>query len=217
MKPGPDHVLECPHCKTPVVIFTLASGNTSDARIWTDGKIIAPMLPSLPAVTRCKKCALFFWIHEARKIGEIPLWGAYRENIPASWKDAGRVGELSELEYLDALASGAAKNRDQELYLRMEAWRAGNDPQRFCEKEEPFIRSDVSNKNLLQLGTMLDEKKVNERIIKAEVMRQMGRFEESIRLLEFDFSEEYRLASSLIRECAIKRNPGLKEIKSSGL
>jgi hypothetical protein len=136
---------------------TLASGNTIGARVWTDGKMIAPMLPSLPAVTKCEHCAQFFWINQARKIGEIPLWGPGKENIPADWKDAQRVGDLSEAEYLDALASGAAKNRDQELYLRIEAWRAGNDPQRFCEKEAPLIRADASSKNLLVLGSMLDE------------------------------------------------------------
>ena len=55
MKPGPDKVLACPNCRAPAIIFTLLSGNTVDARRWTDGKMDAPMLPQLPALTKCSK------------------------------------------------------------------------------------------------------------------------------------------------------------------
>jgi hypothetical protein len=54
---------------------------------------------------------------------------------------------------------------------------------------------------------------VHERIIKAEIMRQTGKFEESIRLLEYDFPDEYCEAATLIREFAIKSDALLKEIK----
>ena len=96
MKPGPDKVLKCPRCETPTIIFTLASGNTIDAQTWTDGKMIAPMLPQLPALTKCRTCGYFFWLSEAEVIGEIPLWGPELEKIPETWKKAERVRDLTE-------------------------------------------------------------------------------------------------------------------------
>lgn len=213
MKPGPDIVLACPQCEAPIVHFTLASGNTIGAQIWTDGKMMAPMLPQLPAITKCKNCAQYFWLHKARKLGEIPLWGEGRENIPAKWKVAQQVGELTEAEYLEALGRGLAINRDQEIHLRTEAWRAGNDLTRFSETLESSTRDDESSQNLHQLSILLDESIPRERIIKAEVMRNLGNFKESLRLLVFDFPQDYHQAVTLIRACAINRDKKTREIK----
>ena len=37
MMPGPDQIIACPNCKGLARYMTLASGNTLDARVWTDG------------------------------------------------------------------------------------------------------------------------------------------------------------------------------------
>ncbi len=71
MVPGPDRVIECAPCKTLMRVPTLLSGNTFGARWWTDGKMIAPMLPMPPTITRCHGCGRYFWIAEAKGIGEI--------------------------------------------------------------------------------------------------------------------------------------------------
>lgn len=215
MKPGPDKVLKCPRCETPTIIFTLASGNTIDAQTWTDGKMIAPMLPQLPALTKCRNCGHFFWLSEAEVIGEIPLWGPELEKIPETWMNAERVRDLTETEFLEALKVGAARNRDQELYLRMGAWWAGNDPLRFINgnsKHVEFSRTTEGIQNLKLFCALLDENNPSERLFKAEAMRELGLFSEALILLDFHFPKEYETIAKVIRELAEKKDMLLKEI-----
>ena len=215
MKPGPDKVLKCPRCETPTIIFTLASGNTIDAQTWTDGKMIAPMLPQLPALTKCRNCGHFFWLSDAEVIGEIPLWGPELEKIPETWKNAERVRDLTETEFLEALIVGAARNRDQELYLRMGAWWAANDPLRFTNgnsKHVELSRTTEGIQNLKLFCALLDENNPSERLFKAEAKRELGSFSEALNLLEFQFPKEFEAIVKLIRELAEKKDMLLKEI-----
>ena len=64
MKPGPDLIAACPRCKRRAKVPSLASGNTSGARYWTDGKIQAPMLPRRPPITPCRGCGHVYWWHD---------------------------------------------------------------------------------------------------------------------------------------------------------
>ncbi len=238
MIPGPDQIIECPHCKTLARVRTLISGNTFGAQWWTDGKMIAPMLPVSPAITRCRGCGRYFWISQAKVVGEIPPWlvspdalnerlaelmpsdQAARlkrewEKFPPEWKAAERVRELTEMEYLEAIQNGMAHNREQERYLRICAWWAGNDPLRFSNPERaPTIlqRSPEALRNLERLLELLDETNPVERLQKAEVLRELGRFDEALQLLEFDFPDEYKKVADLIRELARRKNPLVQEV-----
>jgi hypothetical protein len=75
MQPGPDKILECPHCSAPSILPTLLSGNTIGATFWSDGKMVAPMLPDTPEITKCYQCGSFFWIEDAQVVGEIREMG----------------------------------------------------------------------------------------------------------------------------------------------
>jgi hypothetical protein len=44
MLPGPDQIVACPNCQGLEKYGTLVSGNTFAARVWTDGRQVAPML-----------------------------------------------------------------------------------------------------------------------------------------------------------------------------
>jgi hypothetical protein len=54
--PGPDIVRECPKCRVPLLQHTISSGNTFGAQFWTDGLILAPMLPDQPWLVKCPNC-----------------------------------------------------------------------------------------------------------------------------------------------------------------
>jgi hypothetical protein len=64
MKPGPDLIVACPSCGRRAKVPSLRSGNTFDARFWTDGKVDAPMLPRRPPIAPCKGCRRVFWWHD---------------------------------------------------------------------------------------------------------------------------------------------------------
>lgn len=52
MIPGFARILCCPHCGTKKKVMTLASGNTFEARFWSDNKQDAPMLPHISFIQR---------------------------------------------------------------------------------------------------------------------------------------------------------------------
>ena len=61
-------VRECPHCKAHVVEEETLSGNTIGAKIYTDGKREARMLPDHPALVKCPMCGGLFWVEEAEEV-----------------------------------------------------------------------------------------------------------------------------------------------------
>ena len=67
---GPDRIVACPICHAATRVGTLLSGNTFGAIVFTDGKMIAPMLPEMPALARCKGCGVFYWLSDAEEVGE---------------------------------------------------------------------------------------------------------------------------------------------------
>ena len=54
--PGPTLVYECPSCKGHFSRRTLGSGNTFGARMRSDGRLFAPMLPTTPPLVACPNC-----------------------------------------------------------------------------------------------------------------------------------------------------------------
>ena len=65
MRRGEDLLIACPYCGKEHIQETLMSGNTRGARYWTDGKRDAPMLPTMPVLTRCDSCKTFFHVDDA--------------------------------------------------------------------------------------------------------------------------------------------------------
>jgi hypothetical protein len=82
MIPGPDQIIACPNCKEHEKYRTLISGNTFGAKVWTDGKQIAPMLPRPPAVVKCHYCGECYWLADAKKIKEV-----HRGIVPTGQED----------------------------------------------------------------------------------------------------------------------------------
>ena len=180
MMPGPDQIIACPKCKGLARYMTLASGNTLDARVWTDGKMIAPMLPLPPTVVKCHHCAELYWRTEAEHIGTVDRCRAAGEQVNPAWADAPKAEEPTEAEYYQALSKGLAKNAKQERVLRILAWRRRNDVFRDKPlKEAQGISDDPEEwrKNLEALARLLTEEDVNDCLMKAEVLRELGEFE----------------------------------------
>ena len=204
METGPDRVIACPQCGEPALVQTLYSGNTFGAREWTDGKMVAPMLPEPPLITRCKKCRSFYWLADAKEIGE------HTPDNTDKWKDTAYAAQLSEAECLEAINVGAANSKEREAVLRVLAWRAGNDEFRSgwqgADKQDPvgYKRSPEAEKNLEVLLGMLDKSDPSQRLMQAEILRELERFDESLQVLASDFPREYEDIVSFIRSLALE-------------
>lgn len=186
MIPGPDQIIACPNCKGLAQYMTLVSGNTFGARTWTDGKQIAPMLPRPPVVVKCHHCGEFYWLAEAEEIGTTnPREGEGGEVNPA-WADAQEVVEPTEEEYYQAIEKGFATNSGQERSLRVLAWWRRNDAFRDTAQAQVLEDANASGacrENLEALGKLLTGEEDNDRLMKVEVLRELGEFESAMQVL----------------------------------
>jgi hypothetical protein len=191
-------VRECPHCKAHVVQEDTLSGNTIGAKYYTDGKREAKMLPDHPALVKCPLCRGLFWIDEAKEL-DVGFDAA---------KGKEQVMAPSEKEMLNFLA-GLGLPKDQEIYLRMRAWWVANDVWRWLPNPKPAF-SPEQVKNLESLSALFDESEPNQLILKAEIARELGRFDECLLLLSYQFDEDYGFVVGFIKKLAEEKVRAVK-------
>ncbi|MFG6428467.1 hypothetical protein [Roseateles sp. LYH14W] len=197
--PGPTKIIQCPGSDEIRSVPSINSGNTFGARIWTDGYMVAPMLPRFPAVTRCSDSGPIFWVASAKVLGEITPWGELPASAPQGWKQAPTVRSLKGAEYLQAIADGLGDTAERLAYLRRHAWWEANHQRRPREASQAAIESSdfaagsADRDNLEALLASLDESNVNQLLTKVEGLRQLARFDEAAVLLERAAPAEARL------------------------
>ena len=195
-------VRECPHCKVQVVQEETVSGNTIGAKFYTDGKREAKMLPNHPWLVKCPVCSRLFWVDEAV---EVDIGFDAADGKP-------QVMAPSEKELLKFL-SGSALPKSKELYLRQHAWWAANDVWRWLPNPKPaFSKEQV--KNLKALSGMLDETEPNQLILKAEIARELGNFDECRLLLSYQFDKGYDRAVGFIKKLSEEKVRAVKAFES---
>ncbi|HEY0955178.1 MAG TPA: hypothetical protein VGE36_10500 [Roseateles sp.] len=196
--PGPTTVIQCPGSEEIRVVHSINSGNTFGAVFWTDGYMVAPMLPRFPAITRCTADGPIFWVSSANRVGSIPPWGA-EASTPQAWRNAQAVRDLKGEEFLLAIAQGLGDTPDKLNYLRRQAWWEANHAHRPRGDEAgPAAASDfapgtAARANLEALAAAQDEAQPEQRLTKAEALRELGQFDEAARLLDDDRLKDARL------------------------
>jgi hypothetical protein len=187
MLPGPDLVKACPACGRLIRQKTLMSGNTFGALTWTDGYQVAPMLPSYPSMVKCN-CGNFFWLEDVESVGEIPFSA---RDVPEEWEAAPEATKLSLNEYREALSMGVGTSPEKERYLRVKLWWKINDKRRQNPLEVPPEYQSLFRENLERLLEILSAESPGQKIMNAEILRELGRFEESIELLKTITENEF--------------------------
>ncbi len=175
MLPGPNQIIACPHCRGLSKNSTLMSGNTFGARVWTDGKQIAPMLPKSPLVVKCIHCSDFYWLAEGKVVG-TQSWDD--QEVNPAWKTLDWPQELTEEEFYLSIDKSMALNLIQERTLRVLAWWRRNDDFRDIPPEQKSIipNTEACKKNLQALARLLEEGDENDCLMRAEVHRELGDF-----------------------------------------
>lgn len=185
MLPGPIIIFTCPKCNAPMRRGSLQSGNACLAKYWTDGKREAPMLPEFPSVTKCKACKNFFWIEDTKTIGAIPYFHRNKPDYPDDWRNAPRIDELTIDEYNEAANLGIGNTIYREIHLRLRLWWLINDIGRGKKITRLTNKLKALKKeNLEKLGALLDERKTEQKIMKAEIYRELGHFNTALKLLK---------------------------------
>jgi hypothetical protein len=194
-------VRECPHCKAHVVREDTLSGNTIGAKYYTDGKREAKMLPDHPALVKCPVCGGLFWVDEAKEV-EVGFEAAEGKQ---------KVMAPSEKELIPYLASETLP-KEKEFYLRLRLWWMANDAWRRVPDAKPAF-SKEQLKNLKALSALLNESEPGERILKAEMARELGRFDECLLLLSYQFEEGYEWAVGFIGKLAEEKVRAVKQFE----
>jgi hypothetical protein len=221
MMPGPDMIVACPHCQTLARYGTLHSGNTFGATQWTDGKMIAPMLPRPPEFVRCRECRGFYWLDQATPVGELPgpFGGDDEAEVRPEWVSAPEVEEPTESGYHEALAAGSIEP-ERELDFRILAWWRGNDAFRGLETTDATgdqagdapVDAEARRLNLEVLAALLAGADENLLVLRVEALRQLGRFDEALVVLESVEGDDYEEVTSALRRYCEAGDPELHEL-----
>lgn len=192
MLPGPTVYRECPACNTTVTGDSLASGNTFGAVYWSDGKMDAEMLPEFPEIVKCPDCSDLFWIEESTVIGEYDWFNGEDYEKPEEWKNAKSVIEPRVEDYIRAIEMKLfSGDDDREKYLRIHLWWLINDFVRYEDREPDLFKDhkETFQNNLKYLDKLLGENDDDEKLMKAEIARELGEFDLCANRLE-EVSEE---------------------------
>lgn len=187
--PGPDYTYRCPECSNLLKRGSLLSGNTFGATLYSDGKMIAPMLPEFPNLTKCEKCDTILWLSDMKAIDTNAIRDT--ENVLPQ-KNADRVKFLGVHDLSRFLEWDTVKNdKEREKTVRQRIWWTFND--RVRAGKEIFVQENdevLWKQNCVRLIELLDTKDVNQKIMAAELHRNLGEFDacmELINALDDDF------------------------------
>lgn len=203
MLPGPTILYKCPNCGNLLSNESLISGNTFGAKLYSDGKQFAPMLPDFPRLSKCKKCDTIFWLDEAAETGSYE-WG---DPISTEWQHADTAEFLLLPEYFEALTQGLGQRKADESYIRQQIWWAYNDrvrrgqPVFATEKDEASYRA-----NCTRLMALLDPEDTSQYIMIAELKRNLADFNGCLQMMQqLDEAELDWLKTRFVAACQKKQ------------
>ncbi len=231
MIPDPPIIKKCSECSGLLLKYSIASGNTFGAVFWSDGKMEAPELPEYPSLVKCPHCLSPVWIDELETVGKVKSF----QSLDTSVKNSLHLD-------VDDYASFLKDNRldaDAEKDLRIRAWWVGNDGRRSnqtdhaatnkryqfwfklfkkerIEKEQPSDFTETETNNLNALAALLDESDDSERLMKAEIMREQGEFDQALELLEHPFGKDLSEEVDVIKVRAQQRRSTIAVLNQEG-
>lgn len=218
MIPGIDHVYKCPNCGSLIARKSIVSGNTFGAKVYSDGKRIAPMLPDFPNLTKCVKCNTFLWLSKLKdlirmehrssllkkldKLGKRLGFSRSKNQDYGYWNNEVYAEFLSIEDGFKAISLNFARDDQERKHIREHIWQSYNDRKRdgiaMFDDENDRKRWENNCKELLSL---LDLAASTEKIMIAEIHRNLGRFEDCKTIIQSLDSEFDWLKEKLIAEC----------------
>jgi hypothetical protein len=218
---APPAVIACPHCDSHLLKCQLASFSSRSMRSWTDGStnigydnVFAPLM-------LCPLCQKSFWKSDARELGDLPLkprpmgrfatWYAKLSgdkerklaeqeawnNLPSAVRDATRTDIPDFSDWLKLLQDGSKLSPEREAIVRCKVWRTSSDHVRLRNdgipcRPVPVLTKNEATENRLALLALLENNSASNATEKAELLRQLGRFDEAIHVLESASEEEQK-------------------------
>ena len=216
MLPGPVRLYRCTSCQELFSRRTLSSGNTLGAKYRSDGQMNARMLPQTPPVVACPHCQALFCMAGAAHAVEyrdyFPGFGFMGEPTPEQLANKKAQEALSE-QFQDVLRYEVpthtqcvqyVESQDISRYpeqLRLYTWQRVNDER--MDTGRQVLQTD-EKANLLALLDLLSLDSDAKILLRAEILRELGRFDEAAKSMDHEFSNDFEARAEQIMQ-AVER------------
>jgi len=219
-------IRKCSACQGFFEETNYLSGNTFGGRLWTDGSMMARGLPSGDWLVKCPHCEVYLWIDEQENLGEYPD-DFYPDDIDPDDIENGtfildpddfdpelknaKHYEVPSTEEILSVLEKVQLPENKERYLRVRFWWLENTMRRYLfadrmgDEREPL--SERESENIKRLFGLLDRSGEEDRLMMAEIKRELGEFEEAEDLLEGPFPKRLTYAVSTMKDLIDKHDP----------
>ena len=167
----------CDACGRAIKLVPLVSGNTLGATLWSDGYLDAPQLPQQSLLGACRGCGAILYLPDLAPYGDCDALSALEDYsaLPLMPEDMegliDRIGDVAE---------------EVHLYLRLTYWQMMNMERRYDTPWKPLSGAERANLRAL-LGLLGTDDA--DRLLKAEVLRELGRYDEAAEVLSESFDD----------------------------
>ena len=178
MLPAKCELLKCPYCGKEKEVLSIASGNTFDAKCWSDTKEFYPNLPSPSLIQKCPSCGKYYFMKDVES----------RQGDDYSFDKGDLTYEELKEAALQFEGNISNDNRRTLLFYLMWAYndkynREGMDIVEPSDEERSYIEAVI--KELMEGYELRD-------LFIAELYRERGMFEEALEILETcSYTEDY--------------------------
>ena len=191
---------QCANCGAPIKLVSLRPDQSLGAILWSDGYVETPDRRQPPILGKCRACEAIGCLAELPEIedtAQLP-GGTDHAFVPLTVDDYAML-----LENLHDISL------QFHSYLRIRFWQLNNHRRR--GSVEPTPLSDIERANLLELLKLLGEADAD-RLITAEILRQLQEFEAAETVLARPFNEHVSPIVKRIRQLVRERMAGLVKI-----
>lgn len=167
------------------------------------------MLPEVDWLVVCPNCLAPVWVDFAEEVGRIEH--PFKES-EGDYEDADKLeyGHTPSAEsYLIALRDVSLPDEDQ-AYIRFRLWRLWNDVRRINTQGIRSLKGYETD-NLEALLKLIEGEDINELVTKAEINRELGRFEEALVLLDWPDKRDDGPRIEFIRHLANEKDACVRE------
>ena len=224
MIPGPVFYKKCFECSVIFKVRSFGSGNTFGATYWTDGRMNAPMISDVLSLAICPNCKNTLWLEELDTLGITTPSLAYLNDAESQAQTEKEKTEIAKLGAADAefciglfsddyyyLLKKGIKDPKKELYVRLQLWWEENDLRR--ESRRIFKMREEEIVNLQALILLLDESDEHQLMMKAEALREIGRFEDALLILEKSTNPEFASVVDFMKNLCVNADPFVRKIE----
>ena len=216
MLPAPAKLYKCPHCGKTKPMLSLMSGNTFGGELWSDGRAIYPMLPKISTIQKCANC------------GRYSLLNKWKDTWETSNESFGETGDLTYTEAKEAYIELSASTSDtselstisisfvqayNDQFRRPRLRKAYYENKHIDSISGVFSTPDDEDIHLAIMATKqaidtLDDSD-DSRLLKAELLRELGRWDEAMKLLENINNSEVTWIVDILRYHIVRKNGDL--------